>query len=92
MRVLSPVGVTRYVATRDELAPRPDRLEGKVVGIVDDGAGKEYQDRIKELLMEQCKPARIIHKIKPLLSSPAPSEMLDEIARECDVVIVGTGI
>lgn len=92
MRVLSPIGLTKYIETIDKLAPRPDRLEGKVIGIVDDGAGKEYQDRIKELLGEQCKPARIIHRVKPLLSSPAPMEMIEEVARECDVVIVGTGI
>jgi len=41
MRVLSPVGVTKYVETKDELAVRPERL-----------TGKEYQVRIKELLME----------------------------------------
>ena len=92
MRVLNPVGVTKYIETKDELAPRPERLEGLVVGILDDGAGKEYEDRITELLTEQCKPARIIHRVKPFLSAPAPLEMLDEVARECDVVIVGTGI
>jgi len=91
MRVLSPVGVTKYVEAKDELAVRPERLTGKVVGILDDGAGKEYQDRIKELLMEH-EPARIIHRIKPLLSSPAPPQILDGVVRECDVVIVGTGI
>ncbi len=92
MRVLNPVGVTRYVETQDELTPRPERLEGKVVGILDDGAGKEYQERLKELLVEQGRSLRIIHRVKPLLSSPAPLEVLDEIARECDVVIVGTGM
>jgi hypothetical protein len=91
MRVLSPVGVTKYLETKDELTVRPERLTGKVVGILDDGAGKEYQARIKELLMEH-EPARIIHRIKPLLSSPAPPQILDEVVRECDVVIVGTGI
>jgi len=92
MRVLSPIGVTRYVETKDELTPCPEQLTGKVVGILDDGAGKEYHVRIEELVRGQFDPVQIIHKVKLLLSSPAPPEMLDEYVRECDVVIVGVGI
>ena len=92
MKVLSPVGEKKRTEVRDELAPRLATLSGKVVGIVDDGAGKAYFQRIEELLKEKIKPAQIIRKVRPHLSQPSPAELLDEIAQASDAVIVGVGI
>lgn len=92
MKVLSPVGEKQRTEARDELAPRLATLSGKVVGIVDDGAGKAYFQRIEELLKEKVKPAQIIRKVRPHLSQPSPAELLDEIAQVSDAVIVGVGI
>lgn len=91
MRVLSPVGETKQVEMKDELAPRLATLSGKIVGLVDDGAGKAYFQRIEELLKDKVKPAQIIRKVKPHLSRPSPAELLDEVAKACDAVIVGLG-
>ncbi|MBI2919117.1 MAG: hypothetical protein HYY01_14175 [Chloroflexi bacterium] len=92
MKVLNPVGETRYEEMKDRLAPRPHTLEGKVIGFVDDGAGQAYFDRIAELLHDICRPAAIVKRVKPLLSSPSPQALLEDIRQRCDVVVVGTGI
>lgn len=92
MKVLNPVGETKYRELKDKLAPRPSTLEGKVIGFVDDGAGQAYFDRIAELLHDICRPARIVKRVKPLLSAPSPQSLLEEIREKCDVVVVGTGV
>ncbi len=92
MKILNPVGDVRYIERRDKLAPRLSDLAGKVIGFVDDGAGKSYFQRIEELLTERAKVAQIIRKVKPLLSAPSPRELVDEVASACDAVIVGVGI
>ena len=92
MKVLNPVGETRYQEAKDRLAPRPSTLEGKVVGFLDDGAGQAYFDRLAELLHDICRPAAIVKRVKPLLSAPSPRSLLEEMAQKCDVVVVGTGV
>jgi hypothetical protein len=92
MEVLSPVGERQDVKVKEKLASRPEDLLDKVVGIIDDGACRDYFKRIEELLRERCHPARIVHKLRPHLSQPSPVHMLDEIVKECDVAIVGVGV
>lgn len=92
MRVLSPIGEKKLTGAKGELAPRLDTLSGKIIGFVDDGAGKAYFQRIEELLEEKVKPAQIIRKVKPILSRPASAEMLDEVAKVCNAVIAGLGM
>lgn len=92
MKVLSPVGEKKHIDVGRELAPRLATLSGKVVGLIDDGVGKAYFQRIEELLKEKVKPAQIIRKVKPHLSQPSPTELLDEVVKACKAVIVGVGI
>ena len=92
MKVLSPVGERKRIDVEGKLAPRLAALSNKVVGLIDDGAGKAYFQRIEELLKEKVKPVQIIHKVKPHLSQPSPVELLDEVVKACHAVIVGVGI
>ena len=92
MKVLSPVGERKRIDVEGKLAPRLAALSNKVVGLIDDGAGKAYFQRIEELLKEKVKPAQIIRKVKPHLSQPSPAELLDEVVKACHAVIVGVGI
>ncbi|MFC1861414.1 hypothetical protein ACFLYL_03995 [Chloroflexota bacterium] len=92
MKVLNPVGEKRRVDVKGELAARLDTIDGKIIGIIDDGAGKTYFQRIEELLEEKARPSRVIHKLRPHLSQPSPAELIDEIAKSCDAAIVGIGI
>ena len=92
MKVLSPVGEKKRTEVKDKLAPRPATLSDKVIGLIDDGVGKAYFQRIEELLKEKVKPAQVIRKVRPHLSQLSPAELLDEVAQACDAVIVGVGI
>jgi len=92
MKVLSPVGEKKRIDVERELAPRLATLSGKVIGLIDDGAGKAYFQRIEELLKEKVKPAQVIRKVKPHLSQPSSTELLDEVVKACKAVIVGVGI
>lgn len=91
--VLSPADERKQVEVKGELAPRPTHLTDKVVGLIDDGKGGLYFQRLEELLREKCRPAQVVHKMKPYayLYRPAPAEFIDEMAKTCDVVVVGIG-
>jgi len=49
MKVLNPVGESKFANAKDETAARLGRFDNKVIGVIDDGAGKAYFDRIKQL-------------------------------------------
>jgi len=75
------------------LAKRPQSLAGKVVGLFDNT--KEQADIVLEALGEQLVKK---HGVKELLtrrgihySKPAPLEIVEEMARKCDIVICALG-
>jgi len=74
-------------------APRPMDLAGKVVGMIDNT--KEQADVILEAAGEHLKAH---HGVKEVInfrgihySKPAPREMIEEMARKCDIVICALG-
>lgn len=74
-------------------APRPTTLSGKVVGLYDNT--KEQADVILEAIGGGLKKQ---HGVKELLnfrgihySKPAPLETIEEMARQCDVVVQALG-
>ena len=74
-------------------APRPSNLSGKVVGLLDNT--KEQADiilqTIGEALCERYGVEKVILRRKEHYSKPAPGEMIDEMAKQVDVVIAGLG-
>jgi hypothetical protein len=92
MKVFSPIGERNQGVFKDHLAPRPSDLKGKIVGILDNRAGKAYFDRIQELLKAKCQVAKVMRWVKPEQVKPASNEMIAEVARVCNVVIAGTGV
>ena len=89
--VLEPT--SEPVAERGSRARRPQSLEGKRVGFLDNS--KRNSDRVlqylDELLRERYGIASSIHRRKPTSARVVPPEMLEELARECDVVVPGVG-
>jgi hypothetical protein len=85
--VLNPVGVTRHSVSR--LAPRLSQLAGRTIGLLDDGfpGAEDYLKGVGEALA--ARGAQVRYWLKPMLSRPAPAELLDEVARASDAVIVG---
>jgi len=70
-----------------------DSLEGKVIGIIDNGQANSttmFQE-LANLVLERFKPQEVIFKTKPTHMQGAPKAMMEEIVNRCDAVITGLG-
>lgn len=74
-------------------APRLSDLKNKRVGVIDDSKvnAKEYLKELTDLLDERFGIASLKYHAKPSASKPADPAVVEELARECDYVIVGVG-
>ncbi|MEE9548788.1 MAG: hypothetical protein V3W37_05540 [Candidatus Binatia bacterium] len=74
------------------LASRPVDLNGKTVGFLDNGKRNfdAYLDRTEELLHEGFS-FDAIRRRKPTPFRGIPTELLEELAMRCDVIITGSG-
>jgi len=90
IRVLSPVGVDPLETLT--VPALPLGLSGLTVGFLDNT--KANFDRlagdIGRLLREQHGVKDVVHRRKPNASTPAPPELIAEIAKTCDVVFAGS--
>ena len=70
-----------------------ETLSGKVVGFIDNAKPNfdHLVDDLARLLLTQYGVARIVKRRKPSASIPASSEIVDELAAQCDLVIAGSG-
>lgn len=86
MRLLLDPTSERSVAQRTLLA-RPASLDGLRVGLLDISKprGNVFLDRLEERLAETG--ARVSRYRKPTFTKPAPVDLRQEIATQCDVVI-----
>ena len=69
------------------LSPRPDSLEGKIVGLLDISKprGDVFLNRIEEAL--RAKGLAVERFKKPTFTKPAPDDLRREIEEKCDVVV-----
>jgi phosphoserine phosphatase len=74
------------------LASRPGDLNGKTVGFLDNGKRNfgDYLDRTEELLRQEFS-FEAIRRRKPTPFKGMPTELLEELAKRCDVIITGSG-
>jgi predicted GTPase len=75
------------------LVPSLDTLEGKVIGIIDNGQANSttmFQELAK-LLQEKYRPAEVLLKTKPTHMQGAPKPIMEEFVSRCDAVITGLG-
>ena len=90
IRVLSPVGVVAGDVFTVPALPR--EWTGLTIGFLDNT--KANFDRLTaqmgELLQASHGVARIVHRRKANASTPAPVELIAEMAKECDVVFAGS--
>jgi hypothetical protein len=89
IELLAPTAVVTGNAV--PLAKRVPTLEGRVVGLLNNSKSgtRPFLDRVEELLQSGHGVSRIIRYDKRAAALPAPDEMLEAAARECDVVING---
>ena len=78
-----------------EIAPRVDDLNGKVIGLLDNGKPNFsiFLSHVEELLRHRFKPRETVYVDKRVagdgFAAPLPAEPLGELAAKCDVVING---
>ena len=75
------------------LVPGLDSLDGKVVGIIDNGQANSttmFQELAK-LLQEKFHTREVLFKTKPTHMQGAPKPIMEEILNRCDAVITGLG-
>ena len=70
-----------------------DRLQGKVVGFIDNAKPNfnHLVDDLAEALVARYGVARVVKRRKRSASVPAPDDLVEALARECDLVITGSG-
>ncbi len=73
-----------------EAVPRPARLDGAVVGLVDNA--RTNSDRFMRVvagLLEKSGVGGVVIRRKPNPSIPLPDDTLDELLKQCDIVVHG---
>ena len=75
------------------LVPGLESLEGKTVGIIDNGQANSttmFQE-LAQLMQEKFHTREVIFKTKPTHMQGAPKPIMEEILNRCDAVITGLG-
>jgi len=78
-------------ATRKERATRPQQFH--TIGLLDNGKpnSDKLLKKVAAMLESRYPGVQINYYRKPGAYRPAPKELLDRVADECDVAIVGIG-
>jgi hypothetical protein len=68
-------------------------LKGKVIGFIDNAKPNfnYLVDDLAELLVSRHGASRVVKRKKKAASVPAPDEIYQELAEQCDLVIAGSG-
>jgi hypothetical protein len=75
------------------LVPGLDTLEGRVIGIIDNGQANStamFQE-VARLIGEKFHTKEVLFKTKPTHMQGAPKPIMEEIFNRCDAVITGLG-
>ena len=77
--------------TRRERAPRPQQFH--TIGLLDNGKpnSDKLLKKVAAMLETRYPGVQINYYRKPGAYRPAPNALLDRIAEECDVALVGIG-
>jgi hypothetical protein len=75
------------------LVPGLETVEGKVLGILDNGQANSSPmfDELARLLKGKLRVTEVIVRKKPTHMQGAPEPILDELVSRCDAVITGLG-
>jgi hypothetical protein len=91
--MIDPTGGSSATAGGGRLAVRPERLDGLVVGLVANPKknAEPFLDAVGELLAAEHGTADVVRTRKTSITDPIPPAVPDELARRCDVVLIGVG-
>ena len=90
IRVLNPIGVVK--AQTVAVPSLPQSWSGRTVGFLDNT--KSNFDRLAgdlgTMLRERYGVAAVVHRRKANASTPTSPELIEELAKTCDVVFAGS--
>ena len=92
--ILDPTGLSERPAAEGlTLAPRPTKLSGVKIGLLENGKqnARLLLEDVAEVLRERYGAGAATLRRKEIFSQPAPPELVDKLSRESDVVVVGVG-
>ncbi|MBI4194247.1 MAG: hypothetical protein HY526_04120 [Betaproteobacteria bacterium] len=89
--IVDPTASTRNAPR--QLRRALDGLEGKVVGFIDNVKPNFHflVDDLAELLIGKYGVSSVVKHRKRTASIPAPDDIIADVARQCDLVITGSG-
>ena len=75
------------------VVPGLESLEGKVIGIIDNGQSNSTSmfQELAKLLQEKFHACEIVLRTKPTHMQGAPKPMMEEVLSRCDAVVTGLG-
>lgn len=84
---------TQPVTTTFRGAPRLRDLRQQRVGLIDDSKdnAKELLEELVDVLQQRFGVAEVVYHRKPSASKPAAPEVIQDLARTCDYVLVAIG-
>ncbi|HUZ21119.1 MAG TPA: UGSC family (seleno)protein [Acidimicrobiales bacterium] len=92
-QIMDPTGRTTSADGAMQLAPRPESLSGRTVGMLDNGkqnAGR-FVEELGQVLVERYGIGGLVVRKKPVATVDAPAELLSELAGASDLVVIGVG-
>ena len=91
LEVLDPT--VEPIPARAVIAPRPDSLDGAVVGLLANGKrnADALLEMVHEILADRYEFGGLLVKDKGNASRPCPQDVVDLMADQCDVVITASG-
>ena len=75
------------------LAPRPDTLDGKVLGLLSNSKrnADAMLQMVHDVLADRYEFSRVVSVDKGNASTPCPRDIMEELSDQCDVVITASG-
>ncbi len=92
--ILDPTGLTtRETASDFTLARRPAELSGLKIGLLENGKqnARRLLEDVADILCERHGAGGVTLRRKEVFSQPAPPELIEEISRVSDVVVIAVG-
>ncbi|MGH8981557.1 MAG: UGSC family (seleno)protein [Acidimicrobiales bacterium] len=92
-QIMDPTGQAARVEGALQLAARPVGLDGKTVGLLDNGkqnAGR-FVDELGKVLVERYGVGTVVLRKKPVATVDAPAELLGDLHASADLVVIGVG-
>ncbi|MGH8987874.1 MAG: UGSC family (seleno)protein [Acidimicrobiales bacterium] len=91
--IMDPTGQMARAETALEPAPRPPSLDGRTVGLLDNGkqnAGR-FVEELGKVLVDRYGVGSVVLRKKPVATVDAPAELLGDLHTAVELVVIGVG-